>query len=788
VSTSSLEDTRVVGATTGIALDRIAGEAPDAVRLLHLCAFLAPDDIPRRMLLAGAPAVPERLRGPIRDSRVLVESVGVLNRYGLLDVQVDALGMHRTRQAAVRDELDRPAQEAWASAAARIAREAFPAVTEPVATWEWAGRVLPHASRAIDHLERLGIEPLLALELRLRTARYMTYQGQLGSADASLRCALEHVEGLEGAGRMHASILNQLAVVEREAGSFNPARRRALDALSLHSRALAVAAHGQRAPDESSEVRRSADDAQLATIAQLPPDPEIADVLRNLGAIAQRQGYFGEATRHVAEAHRILTQLNGPDAIELAPILELAFAVYLDASSWDEARKALRRALAIREAHDDGDGHEAMIDRFLVDMLTEPASTRARAPDFVAHLESTFGPLHSETADGRRMLGVVLRRNGELDDARSQFAHALDIHSRNLGPHHYRVAAAMMEFLPLDLALQDAAAAEQRLREVIAIVMAAPEDERVTILRLSLLEGTLSELLLDSTSQPFVHRAVEIIVDAASGDAVVTGAALQTIVRALRKGGDQLLAEGRLDEARAEYEHGLDLAQRTEETRLDDADFLVRLGYLAAVAGARTEPLALFREAIACMREAELSSPLWTLARQCAYLAAMGNGSGVVRTTLDRLFDEAREEGAVTEFRAAITAMVPEGWFVKESTTLVSPDGQANIIASSEPLDPTIDSAAYAETQGSLLEKEFSAYEEKTFEQVAVFGDHDGYVRTFEWTPRDGVRVAQVQVYFAEAGRGYTATATTPLSNMPAVEIMLAQTLRGLRLARDAAR
>lgn len=43
-----------------------------------------------------------------------------------------------------------------------------------------------------------------------------------------------------------------------------------------------------------------------------------------------------------------------------------------------------------------------------------------------------------------------------------------------------------------------------------------------------------------------------------------------------------------------------------------------------------------------------------------------------------------------------------------------------------------------------------------------VFGDLPGWIRRFEWTPPDGVRVTQVQLYAVVDGRGYTATATAP--------------------------
>lgn len=133
-------------------------------------------------------------------------------------------------------------------------------------------------------------------------------------------------------------------------------------------------------------------------------------------------------------------------------------------------------------------------------------------------------------------------------------------------------------------------------------------------------------------------------------------------------------------------------------------------------------------------------------------------------------------------FKPQLTAPLPEGWFAKESITLLAPDGQANIIASSEPLDPSIDTDRYAEVQGELLRKEFPGYREFAYEPAQMLGGRRGFIRRFEWTPPDGVPVTQIQLYYAENGRGYTATATTPSTAFERFELQFRQLLGGLQL------
>jgi hypothetical protein len=135
-----------------------------------------------------------------------------------------------------------------------------------------------------------------------------------------------------------------------------------------------------------------------------------------------------------------------------------------------------------------------------------------------------------------------------------------------------------------------------------------------------------------------------------------------------------------------------------------------------------------------------------------------------------------------TAFKPQLTATLPAGWVVKESITLVGPDGQANVIASSEPLDASTDTERYADLQGELLRQEFPGYRESVFGRISLFGGHEGYMRRFEWEPPNSEPVTQMQLYYAENGRGYTATATTPSTQIRRFELLLRQILGGLRI------
>ena len=116
----------------------------------------------------------------------------------------------------------------------------------------------------------------------------------------------------------------------------------------------------------------------------------------------------------------------------------------------------------------------------------------------------------------------------------------------------------------------------------------------------------------------------------------------------------------------------------------------------------------------------------------------------------------------MTWFQGSIAAALPDGWYAKESLTVLAPDGQANVILSSEPLDASIDARRYAEVQGELLAREFPRYTEIGRGDTALTGGIPAGWRQFRWSPPDGLPVTQLQLYAVPVpGRGYTATATS---------------------------
>jgi hypothetical protein len=92
-----------VATTWAISVDRLRREEPRAVDLLNLCAFLAPEPIPRSLLVEHHEALPATLRKEVGNPRRLNRLIGALRRYSLVEVAGKDLIVHRSVQAATRE-------------------------------------------------------------------------------------------------------------------------------------------------------------------------------------------------------------------------------------------------------------------------------------------------------------------------------------------------------------------------------------------------------------------------------------------------------------------------------------------------------------------------------------------------------------------------------------------------------------------------------------------------------------------------------------------------------------
>jgi len=138
-------------------------------------------------------------------------------------------------------------------------------------------------------------------------------------------------------------------------------------------------------------------------------------------------------------------------------------------------------------------------------------------------------------------------------------------------------------------------------------------------------------------------------------------------------------------------------------------------------------------------------------------------------------------------FTGSLSAPVPDGWVVKESLTVLAPDGLANVIASSEPVEQRLTTQQYADAQGEDLRNQFPKFKELSYGPATMLGGRACFVRRFEWSPpdREDDPVTQIQVYHVAAGRGYALTATARSVRFEAVERILISVLERVLISEE---
>jgi tetratricopeptide (TPR) repeat protein len=255
---------QTIATTWTISLHRLRDQTPGAEDLLALCAFLAPDDIPRTLTAEHPDRLPERLAATVRDPLAYQQAIAELRRYSLLKTSQDgqALSVHPLVQAVTRQQLDPTQQQQWATAALHLLRAAFPARNADPDAWPDYARLLPHVVAVTGHTSAGDIDVDETGCLLTEAGWYLWQRGDYRQARSLFERALSIREARLGADHPDtAQSLSNLGGVLSE-------QQRDLDrARSLLERALAIRE------------------------ARLGPDhPDTAWSLTNLALVSRDQG------------------------------------------------------------------------------------------------------------------------------------------------------------------------------------------------------------------------------------------------------------------------------------------------------------------------------------------------------------------------------------------------------------------------------------------------------------------------------------------------------------------
>ncbi|MEZ5402963.1 MAG: tetratricopeptide repeat protein [Bryobacteraceae bacterium] len=310
--------------TFGAAIESLRARTPEAVELLSVFAFLAPDDIPETLfdeLPEGFPAgLGGALANPVRRAGLLAALRGL----SLLDLAEGGWSVHRLVQSVARLWLG-AAEAEWAGHAVSLLNRAFRYDQHDLATWKASEALVPHAQSAAGHAERLEAGLDAVGRLWNDTGLFQLQRALLSPAKAALESALRIDERVYGPDHRNvATLANNLATIFHDLGDLPAAREWTERALRIGERVYG--------PDHPNVARDASNLGQiLQALGDLPaarewteralrigehvygPDhPTVAIHANNLGQILQDLGDLPTARTYLARALDIFTRFLGP--------------------------------------------------------------------------------------------------------------------------------------------------------------------------------------------------------------------------------------------------------------------------------------------------------------------------------------------------------------------------------------------------------------------------------------------------------------------------------------------
>ena len=400
-----------VATTWEISFQQVSNISPGAADLLNLCAFLAPDEIPKKLLREGSRHLPQSLAATLKDTLAFNDAVAALRRYSLIEVGQEALSVHRLVQAVARNRLAEDARRTWAAAAVRLVNDAFPFDSDDFRSWPECSRLLSHALAATEHAEPPQVAPEATVRLLNHTGLYLRGRAEFAQARAHFKRALKIAEAAYGPNHPDvASSVNNLGSVLRVLGDLAGAR-----------------AHYQRA-------------LQITEAAYGSNHPKVAIRVNNLGRVLRELGDLTGARAHFERTLEIDEAAYGPNHPTVAIRVNNLGSVLQDLGDLAGAREHFERALEIDEAAY-GPNHPKVATRLnnlgnVLQNLGDLVGARAHLERALEIDEAAYGPDHPEVATDVSNLGAVLYALGDLAGARAHYQRALKIYRDVFGDDH----------------------------------------------------------------------------------------------------------------------------------------------------------------------------------------------------------------------------------------------------------------------------------------------------------------------------------------------------------------
>lgn len=440
-----------VATTWSLSFQKVERADHAAADLLRLCAFLAPDAIPREIIADGVAGF-QRVRIAASNPLTLNAAIGELLKYSLVRRNPDqTLTIHRLVQAVLKEDMKKNIQRVWAKRAVVAVNRVFPdAVVEE---WPRCESYLVQAQACAVLIGQYHIVSAEAARLLYQAGRYLHDRASYQQAEAFYKQALAIYKKAEGAEHAPvAMVLHEYGRLLHDQGQYKQAEPLYQQALAIRERAL-----GSQHPLTAQTLNLlgkiyhdqghydQAEPLYLQTLAiweqQLGPlDSKTALILNSLARLYRAQGRYEQAETYYRRSLTIREHTLGAQHLDTAQSLTNFGSFCRALGRYDEAEPLIRRALGIRELVL---GPEHPITATTLDALgrlyheqgryeeAEPLYRRA-----LAIREKLLGDPHLHTAVTLHNLAGLCSDQGRYEEAEPLYQRALAIREQVVGPQH----------------------------------------------------------------------------------------------------------------------------------------------------------------------------------------------------------------------------------------------------------------------------------------------------------------------------------------------------------------
>jgi tetratricopeptide (TPR) repeat protein len=480
-----------VATTWSLSFQKIEQANPTSAELLRLCAFLAPDAIPKELIVQGASNWGPNLKHIATNQFKLDQAVEELLKFSLIKRhnETEMFSIHRLVQVILKDTIKIGTQRQWAQRVVQAINTALPTPdlgTQSLTMWLQFSRYLSQAQTCTIHIKQYELISAEARHLLIKTAQYLNDYALYDEA-ARLYQHVLYIEEqvLESEHPETAKTLDSLAQLYYTQGKYEAAEQLYKRALHINEQKL-----GQENPEtttvlnhlaelcryrgkngEAEQLYKRALDINEQTLGAM--HPETAMTLHKLAGLYRAESKYRESEQSYKRALHIREQVLGAEHPHTSATLNNLALLYTTQKKYKQAEQSYERALRISEqvlGQEHPETAKTLHNFAWLYYVQEKYEQAEQLYVRALHIhEKVLGQRHPHTAITLQYLARLYRDQGEYEHAEQFFKRALAIHEQVLTPEHPDVATDLENYAVLLRELrrnEEAEELEQRVRSI----------------------------------------------------------------------------------------------------------------------------------------------------------------------------------------------------------------------------------------------------------------------------------------------------------------------------------